>query len=435
MAGLPFGSASRVLAMAVAGGVALTVMAVVGPMTAPGPLTVVVQASQSKVCPALGSPPMSLVLAASGSARLDQIGIATWGSETVSGQVSRPDQGVPVLAQAATGESVSGGMFAAQPGQLMWGACVEARASQYVQLTGGPGSVLHLVNAEAIPAVLNVTVLGPAGEISQPGLRDLTVEPRTTVRVNFGELIPGATPLTVRVVNTTGRVQATGSTLTATAADLAAPVSVAKTVLIGPAPAGAASTRVLITNPATVRTTARVEILGSAGRFVAAGAERVTVEAGRTIAVDVSAAVGAEFVGLLVTAEREVAASAVATFASDIAYVPGVPLDVAARQVSAVIPRAGTLAITNPSAEAATIEIEWGSGQANTIRTIQSGATAAVATVEGAQQVRVRSSEPVIAGIIVGNAEPTVGLTVVPLQPEGAGSPTTPIEVDPRQAV
>lgn len=179
-------------------------------------------------------------------------------------------------------------------------------------------SELVIVNADATRADVDLRILGPRGMISAPGGRGLTIPARSTRVVALESLTsePGALGVEVRAsrgrVHTMARQRATFGALPG-GSDLQGPSQAPSLSQIIPAVPGGPGERTLaITNPGDRRTTAKVEVLGRDGTFVAAQAAEVDVNAGSTTAIDLAVGLAGESAGVRITADQPIVAAALA---------------------------------------------------------------------------------------------------------------------------
>lgn len=324
---------------------------------------------------------------------------------------------------------ISGGVLLAQP-QPAYAPCGTPATSGIV-LVPDPSTVeLLLVNTDPTEAAVDLTLLGPEGEVAAVGARGIALAPGVSRRVALSVLAP-AGPLGVVFDASQGRVAVMATGVEGRPALVSPMTTVATEHLLAGAPAGATATRLLVTNPHEDRVDIALEGLGPAGPYVPAVAESLSIPAMTTVTVDLTAPLAGEATAVRVTAPEAVGAALVTGGA-------GSPATVVAGQLGAdlagLVPGSGTLHLSNPSrsdAVAAEVTLTPIGGTAATQQvTVEPGHTAAVAVPAGDPVVvSVTADGELIAGAsTVGPA----GTVVVPLGPAAdAPTQTLPAELQP----
>ncbi|MCL2653687.1 MAG: DUF5719 family protein, partial [Propionibacteriaceae bacterium] len=306
--------------------------------------------------------------------------------------------------------SVAGVVQFGSGAQVAAASCAAPAASGYLQ-TGAANPTLMMQNIDDQAAILNIAILGANGEIDPKDLIDLTIPPGTVKQINIADYAPGVSPVAVRWQSTVGRVLAWLVDSGSSGVDIVAPTS-AGTQIVVPGVPGGATVQVLITNPATVRIKAQVEALTAQGRVGVSGAEKLTIEAGSTAAVDITSALSTDPTALVVTAEQPVAASAWLTHASDRASSPGLLLNVSSGVDGfGVTPGHSQLVISNVDQTDTTVMVTLGSAPLQTLQ-IAAGVTTAIDAPQ-AGTVRVSGVGVVSALVIRGGTDDASGMSVV----------------------
>lgn len=326
--------------------------------------------------------------------------------------------------------SVAGVVQFGAGAQVAAAGCSTPSASGYLQ-TGSANQTLFLQNIDAQDAILNVSILGSAGEIDPPDFIDLTIPSGTVKQINIGDYASGISPVAVRWQSTVGRVLAWMVDSSSSGLDLVMPTSSGTQVVVPGVPGGA-TVQVLITNPAAVRIKVQVEALTAQGRVVVGGADQLIVEAGSTTSVDVTSALSTDPTALVVTGEQPVAASAWLSHASDKATSPGVLANQSGGvDAFGVTPGHSQVVISNVSQDDTTVTVALNNAAPKTVR-IAAGVTTAVdANQPGA--VRVSGTGVVAALVVRGGTDDTSGMSVIALAPDTARAGLTPawIEAQP----
>lgn len=166
----------------------------------------------------------------------------------------------------------------------------------------GDTPVLTLVNPDPVPALVNVTVLTPAGPANAPAGQGIAVAPDAAVHLPLASLAPGAVATAVEVSTVAGEtaaavrdVRVSGLTTLGTdwVPEQAAP---ATTVVVAGIPgviAGLPAARVLVlADPGAENATVTITTTTTAGTFVPSGLSSVTIPAGSVRRIDLSGPVG-----------------------------------------------------------------------------------------------------------------------------------------------
>ena len=305
--------------------------------------------------------------------------------------VTAPGSAVDGAAAGAKGPLVARGTGRSAPGlaasQLTRSADVARRGLAGVTCAPsdtdfwfvGSGAVVgqrgrvYLTNIEAAPAVVDITLYGPDGQIDAPDGRGVAVAPgRQEVRL-LDALSPGTTRLAVHVHARQGRIAAAVHDqqvegLTPLGADwVPAARSPARRVRVPGVPGGAGERHLQVVAPGSSDGIVRVRLVSESGAFTPAGLDVIEVRAGSVTDVDIAEYAGGEPVTVELSADVPVTAGVLARLTggtgdlTEIAYAaaaepltpdtPGVVPEV--RQGDAVT---STLLLTAP-AGAAVVEL------------------------------------------------------------------------------
>ncbi len=144
----------------------------------------------------------------------------------------------------------------------------------------GTSSNLVLTNVDDGAAVVDVFLYGQEGPLPVPGLSDITLASGVTQTLSIDQLVDSATPVSVQLRASKGRVSAILRTIGPTGYDWQPPQSSADTdlVVVG-IPAGDGNRILSVTNtdPAN-KATVTVEVLGEGGSFAPLGLDSVEVD-------------------------------------------------------------------------------------------------------------------------------------------------------------
>ncbi len=399
---------------------------------APLPDTVPLVTAISRTCPVTDIASSTLhAISSEGQIKLRKVGQQKTTSE--QSPLALADQTTAtVLAPDELQASVIGGSLVHVDEQAWWGPCHTSLADQYVLLPGGQGAKLIIINPEPDEALIDVTLSGPAGEITGDGLRGITIPANSQHEIDLGPLAGSLDAVGARVRSSVGRVLAVAQVSRDKGGDFATSTVQSTRLMVAAIPAGASKATLLLTNPGTSRNVVRIEALGEGGRFDLPGFESYAVDAQRTIAIDLTAAIEGAQLALVITARDELAASTAVTVGNDFGLEPGQvdDLSTARQELIGVIAGAGALQLANPSSGETLVVVDWGAGQAPANRTLPAGAVATIEVPAGARSARIEATAPIAAAVLLqGGGQP--GFAIAPLQPAVRSQASMPMEADP----
>ena len=352
----------------------------------------------------------------------------------------------PVFTQAVAGASTLSGNGSLagfvqfdQPGQSAVAACAQPTATGFLQLTNADDTLV-LTNPDPVDAVISVYLMGPNGDITAAGLVDVTVPAASTVNVALSEYAAGVAPLGITWQSTIGRVVAYVVDQSAAGLDIITP-TLDDTVVVVPAVTPGGTVTLLLTNPATVRTTATIEAITSQGIVPVVGGEQVAVEARSTMSLDVTAAIQDEPVALRVTSDKSVAATASVQAGTDIATIPGVPLSQQGRaDLLGVVNGPGELVLTSNASKSVNITLTLTSATGSPTTTqlaLDPGESTVVNMPGGLWSIRVHAGSGIMAALVIqppgtdpSKPDASGGISIVRLPPDSAWHGVTPLWVE-----
>ncbi|AWY96136.1 Hipothetical protein [Propionibacterium freudenreichii] len=317
------------------------------------------------------------------------------------------------ISPADTRPAASGGVYGVSGAASWFSPCAESRTDQVVQVPGGEATLL-VSNPDNFEAVVSITLTGPQGALAADDLRDVRVPAHTTATLDLSARIRGLPQVGARIRATQGRVAAVARSGSAGALDYQDSTGLARTSTVAAVPSGASKVTLLLTNPDTVRTSAKISAVGESGSFDP-GNGTILIEAERTVAVDVSGSVSAESAALTVTARSNIAVSAVVTLGTDVGLLAGRTDSSITSGDSAglALPGPARLIVSNLADGPREVTVNWGAGQAPLRRTIAAQATLALFTPQDARTAEISTGGPFVAGAAVTQT----GLTLIPAQP------------------
>lgn len=347
---------------------------------------------RSLACPSLNAP--ATLVAGSSTA---PFGVTSLGGtpSSVSGLVQRDAAKKSWLLQPSGADQPVGGILA-RGSQWAWAACAAASANSYVNVPDLSTADLLLVNPDPVSVAVNLTFYTSKGVRSVAGARGLVVQPQSS-RVVPLSVVAGSGAAGIGVSTDSGRVLALARPITSSSFGAQSAQAPQLVTSIPAVPKGAAKVRVMVTNPGTRDATASVAGLTRTGRINLAGAQQVTVPAQQTVSLDISKPVSGDEMGLEVSSDQPLVASAQVGDKSglQLSAAPVLP------QLNAVVPTDASLYVLNPGTASATVEVSLTSGSGNpavTSRVIPPGALAVI-SLEKQTVLHLSSSRPVSAAV------------------------------------
>lgn len=295
------------------------------------------------------------------------VGAAGAGSETTirRGTLAVVDS-TPAPTLDASG-AVAAGLFGFRSDRLgratAIGSCVPPRADWW--FTGAGAGLDHLSelvisNVDPGPAVVDISVLGPDGEIETVGTRGVTIAPGETTRLPLADVAPQNDEIVVHVGASRGRVAAALSDRYAPrpGADpgrewLTGAETPARSLRLAGVPARATGRTLLIANPSDLEALVDLEVSGSRGSFVPTGFETLSVPPGTVRAVDAGDLLtGKEATSVRVRSQVPVLAAMRSVVGADTSY------------SSSVAPLDDPAAVPVPTGSTSTVQLSAGAGGA-----------------------------------------------------------------------
>lgn len=399
---------------------------------APLPDTVPLVTAISRLCPAADAVASTLMaISSEGNIRVREIGQT--GASEKSGPLTTPDQNkAAIIAPTGPQASVVGGSLIHRGEQTWWGSCRAALADQYVHLPGGEDAKVIVVNPEQDPALVDVTLSGPNGEITGDGLRGVTIAANSQRVFDLAPLAGSVDAVGVRVRSSVGRVTLVAQVDRTRGGDFATSTVQSTQLLIAAVPANPTRTQLLLTNPGTTRNVIKIETVSEAGRNELPGFESYALDAQRTVALDLTDAIGGLATALIISGRDEFSASAVVSTGDDFAIEAAQTADesIARQDLIGVVPGPGRLQIANPGAGEAVVAIDWGPGQAQANRTIAAGSVVSIEVPDRASLAHLTSTAPIAAAVILTSADHP-GIAIAVMEALARSVASMPMEVEP----
>ena len=333
-----------------------------------------------------------------------------------------------VIAPEDRTTTVTGGRLVTADTRTAWAGCGRAQTDQYVQLPGGQGAQLEIINPDAADALIDITLSGPDGEITGPGLRGLTIAATSRTVIDLAEHADTRTALGARVRSSVGRVMAFGRIDRPDLLDVVPATQQGTHLTVAPTP-GQVTTRLLLTNPGTTRNAVTLTASSSAGQLALGANARITLDAQRTVAVDIPSENQA--VALTLEGRDPFAVTAIAVTEADSGFVIGQSVETveSTQQLVAAVRGAGEVLVANPGEGEALVTIDWGEGQAIASVSVPTQSVVSVAIPEGATRAALDATLPVTATVALrGDGS---GLTTHLAQPVPRTTAAMPLEYHP----
>ena len=262
-----------------------------------------------------------------------------------------PAAGGPVAeADGGAAAGLFGARSDARDRTLAVASCVTPRAQWW--FTGaGAGldhtSVLLLANVDPGPAVVDLRVLGPDGEVDTVATTGITIAPHTVHRVELADIAPQTDEVAISVHANRGRVaaQVTDGYRRRTTGPsgrewLAGTELPSRTLRVAGLPARSRTSTLVVGNPSELEAVVELRIAGRSGTFAPSGLEPVTVPPGAVRTLELEDLLPRrEAVALRLRSRVPVVASVRAVSVLDHAY--AVPVSPLVGAAAAVLP-AGT---------------------------------------------------------------------------------------------
>ena len=312
-------------------------------------------------------------------------------------------------------------------GTLGISPCATPRAQWWFTGAGAGldhSSTLVVSNVDPGPAVVDLRVLGPTGEIATVATSGITVPPNSTTRIDLTGVAPQTDELALSVHANRGRVVASvDDSVTGRAGavgqDWVPGNELPSRVLhLAGAPAKADERTLLVANPSELEAIVELKVAGASGAFTPAGMDSLTLAPGSVQIVDLGKVLPAkEAVALRLVSRVPVLASLRSTDGGDQAYA-GAVTSLAGPAAAPVVRRAETsVQLTAGPREARALVTAYdkaGKHVDSKRLTISPTATAAWSPKKGADYVVVSPVDGAVHGAVSYAGD---GLAAVPLTP------------------
>ncbi|MFI7698140.1 DUF5719 family protein [Nonomuraea sp. NPDC049480] len=199
----------------------------------------------------------------------------------------------------------------------------------------GPGPanasvILHLANADKVPALADVQVHAAEGPVSGDKGVGLEIAPGEHREIDLKTLAPSADIMAVSVTTTFGRVAvAARTTLDTGGVDWLPAAAPPATRVVVPGIAGGGGRReLLVAAPGDTDAQVRVKAVSEDAEYSMRGRETIDVPAGSVVSVDVTTGVGGSSAALVLTSPTPIVAGVVMTGTGerqDVAFTAGTP--------------------------------------------------------------------------------------------------------------
>ncbi|HMR48950.1 MAG TPA: DUF5719 family protein [Arachnia sp.] len=300
---------------------------------------------------------------------------------------------VPASPLTVRGVLPSGGVFVPGPAQAFVD-CQQPASSGLIQVLDASTTSLLITNPDSTDAAVDLSLYGPEGERLALGSRGVVVGPQRTRTIALSVLAGQPGPLSVSYTTSRGRVAITAASQGGPAA---VPMQAAERHLIPGIAAGRPS-RLLLSNPGTERATAEVYVLGAHARLQPAGGSGVSIPAGASLMIDLTAGIAGEAAALEVVADRAVGATLVAGTAGSLNPAS------AGGELRAFGPGGGQVQLSNPGEAELTATLTTVVGDEQGVEStlvVPGGTTVTQVLPEGAGvQVSVSAPGPLVGALV-----------------------------------
>lgn len=300
--------------------------------------------------------------------------------------VSQPTFPLTAPAVLSADSLLAAGVYVEQP-QRAYAPCLRPVTSGLILVDDPANAELLLVNGDAHETSVDLTLLGPDGEVTAVGARGIQLAPGDSRPIALS-VLAGDRPVGVSFRASTGRVVLIGKSVDGRPTRYISPTVEATEHLLTGIPAGATSTSLLVTNPFEQRVDVSVEAFGPSGPYDPAATAEVSLPPMSTMLVDLTESLAAEATGLRVTADTAIGAAVTTTVTGPPAtIVSGVLSD----RLALNAPSGGALVVTNPGQVPAAVTVTTYAGgdtQSQSL-TVAPGSTATLALPESGDVVSV----------------------------------------------
>lgn len=308
-------------------------------------------------CPGFASPPRTRTTVVTAAAPVDGLGAGGSlrygepGDDLASAERRTPARGElvrvapegkasPPLAVKATGE-LAAGLFTSEvdtsrDGTTAATECPSPSSSWW--FTGAGATLDHtsrlvISNLDPGPAVVDVRVLGPDGEIDTLGTRGITVRPESRTTIALTDVAPQGEELAVSVLASRGRVVAAMSDSYAPRLGanrgsewIPAQASPARTLRLAGLPRKADGHALLVANPTEREALVDVEVSAQNGSFTPTRDGQVRVPPGSVVSTDLTGTLDRGASALRLRSAVPVTATVRSLAGRDTSYAASVPL-------------------------------------------------------------------------------------------------------------
>lgn len=295
--------------------------------------------------------------------------------------------------------------------------CQPPATSGAVAFPSVAGAQLTLTNVDANAAAVDLTVLGPDGEVAGLGTRDIQLAPgesRPVAVSVIAEDVEG--PLTVLWQTSRGRVVAQGGT--ASGDQYVAPSTQEATTQVLPGVSEGGSALVVLSNPGVDRATANLTFHSPTSAYTPQGGEEVSIPPQSTVAVDVGQATAGDPGAVSVDADLPVVAALYTGSGSQRGVATAAEAEL---EIGAPVPSGATIQLTNPGTEDRTASVGI-NGETQEVA-VAAGTTATLPVGDADADVEVTSTQPLVGAAVLPDGTGIVqftNLNVAEVEPRDA---------------
>lgn len=285
--------------------------------------------------------------------------------------------------------------------------CTAPMPSGVFQVADPASTELVLSNPDANEAAVDLTLMGPDGEITAVGSRGIAIAPGVTRTIALSVLAPEG-PVGVAYTTSQGRVSVLARSVPGRTVPSISARPAAEQSIVGGIPPSAQGVQLLLSNPSEDRLDVSVVAFGATSTYEPAPAADLTLPPLSVLAVDLGTSLAGEASGLRIDASQPIGATVlVGPAGAQNALSPGE----AAESLGVLAVDVETVQVTNPGVAPVTATLTVGDLTMQV--SVPAGTTVSVpAATSGVAAVTVTSDTPVLADAVSAD-----GKVVFPLAP------------------
>lgn len=371
------------------------VVALVGAVSPRDPAKVAAASGLSRTCtPMVGVDSQLFAVANEGEIELREL--AADEPQTVSNPYQGPITKPARLSTVNKTASASGGIYGAVDEHSYWSQCVSPLTDSVAIAPGTEGTTLVLYNPDNEPVYVDITISTSSGQADAPDLRGMQIGGYSTQLIKLSDYATDEEQAGVRVRTITGRLGVSIASKTETGMSVSSASRLSKKILIPGAPAGADTSRLVVTNPDTTRKELTVRVVDAEGTKTVE--EKLVAEAQRTQSFDLKKYLD-KGAAIEITSDYEIAASLISSAGSDLAVSQGSD-DYGSDHLIGTAATAGNLLLANLTDQDTTAHVSWDGEETADIQ-LKAGTSTSIAVPSGKKNLEVRAEQQIAGAIFL----------------------------------